>query len=107
MVSACLQALRVTRNPRWRTEALRAFNWFLGQNDLQLPLYDGSTGGCRDGLHPDRLNENQGAESTLVFLTALLELRLLDRDEQKQSHFPGQDATEEPEEKIVVRQVIH
>ena len=51
------------------------FGWFLGRNDLQAPLYDALTGGCRDGLHPDRVNENQGAESTLSFLMALLEMR--------------------------------
>jgi glycosyltransferase involved in cell wall biosynthesis len=76
-VSACLQAYRVTGDSRWRIQAWSAFNWFLGENDLQLPLYDSSTGGCRDGLHPDRANENQGAESTLSFLTALLEMRSL------------------------------
>jgi hypothetical protein len=59
-------------------EAWSAFNWFLGDNDLQIVLYDSSTGGCRDGLHPDRANENQGAESTLSFLMALLEMRLLE-----------------------------
>src|ERR1700726_4022809 len=71
-VSACLQAYCVTGDSRWRGEAWSAFNWFLGDNDLQLPLYDSVTGGCRDGLHPDRANENQGAESTLSFLMALL-----------------------------------
>jgi glycosyltransferase involved in cell wall biosynthesis len=76
-VSACLQAYRVTGDSRWRGEAWSAFNWFLGDNDLQLPLYDSVTGGCRDGLHPDRANENQGAESTLSFLMALLEMRSL------------------------------
>jgi glycosyltransferase involved in cell wall biosynthesis len=76
MVSACLEAYRITGDTRWRREARRAFEWFLGRNDLNLPLYDPSTGGCRDGLHPDRPNENQGAESTLAFLHALLELRL-------------------------------
>jgi len=76
-VSACLQAHRVTGDSRWRNEAWSAFNWFLGDNDLQLPLYDSVTGGCRDGLHPDRANENQGAESTLSFLMALLEMRSL------------------------------
>ena len=76
-VSACLQAYRVTGDNRWRSEAWSAFNWFLGDNDLQLPLYDSVTGGCRDGLHPDRANENQGAESTLSFLMALLEMRSL------------------------------
>jgi glycosyltransferase involved in cell wall biosynthesis len=81
-VSACLQAYRVTGDNRWRTEAWSAFNWFLGDNDLQLPLYDSVSGGCRDGLHPDRPNENQGAESTLSFLMALLEMRSLEGSEQ-------------------------
>jgi glycosyltransferase involved in cell wall biosynthesis len=76
-VSACLEAYRITGDSRWRTEAWSAFNWFLGDNDLQLPLYDSVSGGCRDGLHPDRANENQGAESTLSFLMALLEMRSL------------------------------
>jgi glycosyltransferase involved in cell wall biosynthesis len=81
-VSACLDAYRVTGDKRWRTEAWSAFNWFLGDNDLQLPLYDSVTGGCRDGLHPDRANENQGAESTLSFLMALLEMRSLQESER-------------------------
>jgi len=76
MVSACLEAYRITGDKRWRKEARRAFEWFLGRNDLKLPIYDPTTGGCRDGLHPDRPNENQGAESTLAFLQSLLELRL-------------------------------
>jgi glycosyltransferase involved in cell wall biosynthesis len=80
-VSACLQAYAVTRKSRWRKEAWSAFNWFLGDNDLQIALYDPSTGGCRDGLHPDRANENQGAESTISFLMALLEMRRLEETE--------------------------
>jgi hypothetical protein len=76
MVSACLEAHRITGKNNWQLEARRAFEWFLGRNDLHLPVYDPTTGGCRDGLHPDRLNENQGAESTLAFLQSLLELRL-------------------------------
>jgi hypothetical protein len=76
MLSASLEAFRLTGDTHWRNEARRAFEWFLGRNDLNLPLYDPTTGGCRDGLHPDRPNENQGAESTLAFLQALLELRL-------------------------------
>ena len=83
-VSACLQAYRATEDSRWRDEAWSAFNWFLGSNDLQLPLYDPVTGGCRDGLHPDRANENQGAESTLSLLMALLEMRSLEKSEQKE-----------------------
>jgi hypothetical protein len=78
VVSACLQAFRATGDERWMKDAWSAFNWFLGDNDLQIVLYDSSTGGCRDGLHPDRANENQGAESTLAFFMALLEMRLLE-----------------------------
>ena len=80
-VSACLEAFRVTGDSRWRSEAWSAFNWFLGDNDLQLPLYDSVTGGCRDGLHPERVNQNQGAESTLSFLMALLEMHTLKNSE--------------------------
>ncbi|HSG43876.1 MAG TPA: glycosyltransferase family 4 protein [Anaerolineales bacterium] len=76
MVSACLEAFRVTGKKSWHREARLAFEWFLGRNDLHTPVYDPTTGGCRDGLHPDRPNENQGAESTLAFLQSLLELRL-------------------------------
>src|ERR1700688_1317581 len=80
MVSASLQAYRATGEGIWRKEAWTAFNWFLGDNDLQIALYDVASGGCRDGLHPDRANENQGAESTLSFLMALLEMRKLEED---------------------------
>lgn len=80
-VSACLQAFRATQDERWIKEAWTAFNWFLGDNDLQIVLYDSSSGGCRDGLHPDRANENQGAESTLSFLMASLEMRLQEEAE--------------------------
>ena len=75
MVSACLEAERVTRDARWAERAGRAFHWFLGHNHLQKPLYDATTGGCRDGLHENGVNENQGAESTLAFLLSLLEMR--------------------------------
>jgi len=74
-ISACLLAHRITNEERWIEEARCAFRWFLGENDLQVPLYDEVTGGCRDGLHPDRANENQGAESTLSFLMALLDMQ--------------------------------
>jgi glycosyltransferase involved in cell wall biosynthesis len=74
-ISACLETYKLTHEKRWQEEAQRVFRWFLGKNDLQVPLYDAATGGCRDGLHPDRVNENQGAESTLSFLMALLEIQ--------------------------------
>jgi hypothetical protein len=78
-ISACLDAHRVSRDPTWLRRTQPAFHWFLGQNQLQLSLYDPISGGCRDGLHADRVNENQGAESTLSFLLALLEMRAVER----------------------------
>jgi glycosyltransferase involved in cell wall biosynthesis len=75
MVAACLEAFRVTRDPFWSVEAKRAFEWFLGRNDLGLPLYDYTTGGCGDGLHHDRVNANQGAESSLAFHLSLAEMK--------------------------------
>jgi glycosyltransferase involved in cell wall biosynthesis len=77
MVSACLEAYRVTSDAFWYEQAHRAFDWFLGWNDLGLELYSPSTGGCRDALHVDRVNGNEGAESTLAFLLALAEMRLM------------------------------
>ncbi|HEY6877158.1 MAG TPA: glycosyltransferase family 4 protein [Polyangiales bacterium] len=88
MVSACLEAARVTEEPRWTDAAVSAFSWFLGFNELQQPLYDSATGGCRDGLHRDRPNENQGAESTLSFLLALSEMRAADRIAAAQAFSP-------------------
>lgn len=75
IISACLDAARVTADERWSAHARRAFDWFFGDNVLQKPVVDGLSGGCRDGIHVDRMNENQGAESTLSFLMALLEIR--------------------------------
>jgi hypothetical protein len=83
-VSACITAHQISGEQSWLDEAGVAFRWFLGENDLQVPLYDAVTGGCRDGLHPDRVNENQGAESTLSFLMALLELRGLELSSETQ-----------------------
>ena len=74
-ISACLEAYSLTRDEHWRTEANHVFGWFLGNNDLRVALYDPTTGGCKDGLHPDRVNENQGAESTLSFLMALIDIQ--------------------------------
>jgi glycosyltransferase involved in cell wall biosynthesis len=76
MMSACLEAYRSTSDFWWYEQAQSAFDWFLGWNDLGLELYSPRTGGCRDGLHVDRVNRNQGAESTLAFLLSLAELRL-------------------------------
>jgi glycosyltransferase involved in cell wall biosynthesis len=76
-VSACIAAYEITGDSFWVTEARRAFEWFLGRNDLGLPIYDASSAGCHDGLHVDRVNQNEGAESTLAFLLALAEMQAL------------------------------
>jgi glycosyltransferase involved in cell wall biosynthesis len=81
MVLAALDARRLTGHDFWLAEARRAFDWFLGRNDLRLSLYDPATGGCRDGLLADRVNQNQGAESTLAFLLARVELQRATRQE--------------------------
>ncbi|HXK58751.1 MAG TPA: glycosyltransferase family 4 protein [Acidobacteriota bacterium] len=72
MIQACHQAYAATSNPKWLTHAQRCLEWFLGRNDLNVPLYDDKTGGCYDGLHADGPNRNQGAESTLVCFLSLL-----------------------------------
>jgi glycosyltransferase involved in cell wall biosynthesis len=80
MLSACLTARRVTGQRFWSEQARWLFYWFVGQNHRRESLYDPATGGCRDGLHAESVNENQGAESTLSFTMALLELRLAERE---------------------------
>lgn len=74
MIDACLQAEEITNDGRYGEYAIRAFHWFTGENDCSQPLYDFATGGCRDGLHPEGVNLNQGAESTLSWLMSLLDI---------------------------------
>lgn len=81
MIEACVEAFNVTRDPTWLDNAVMCFNWFLGHNDLNMPLYDAKTGGCRDGLMADGINQNEGAESTLAWLLSLMRLQKLDIDE--------------------------
>jgi hypothetical protein len=78
-ISACLAAWRAEDGAEWPTGAMRAFGWFLGENDLQTTLIDPDTGRCSDGLHPDRPNENKGAESVLSYLLGLVEIRRFKR----------------------------
>jgi glycosyltransferase involved in cell wall biosynthesis len=92
-ISACLAAHRITGEKSWHTEARSAFEWFLGRNDLHQPVYDPTTGGCRDGLHSDRPNENQGAESTLAYLQSLLELRLAENGGQPDEYRHNEEST--------------
>jgi glycosyltransferase involved in cell wall biosynthesis len=77
MIDACAAAYRTTKDERWRNSARKAFHWFLGRNDLGHPVYDYRTGGCCDGLHADRINQNQGAESTIVWLLSLIRMHEL------------------------------
>jgi glycosyltransferase involved in cell wall biosynthesis len=92
-ISACLSAWRVDRGAEWRTGAMRAFDWFHGENDLQTTMIDADTGSCLDGLHPDRPNENKGAESVLSYLLGLVEIRQFKRaaaiDRQKPRSQPA------------------
>lgn len=78
-ISACLAAWRVEGDLKWKADAIRVFTWFLGHNDLSLSLVDLETGSCRDGLHPDRVNENRGGESAVSYLLGLAEIRLANR----------------------------
>jgi glycosyltransferase involved in cell wall biosynthesis len=84
-ISACLAAWRADRDVRWKADAARAFAWFLGSNDLSTPLIDLETGSCRDGLHPDRANENRGGESVVSYLLGLAEIRQLARTESERT----------------------
>ena len=72
MIGACIEAHECTQREDWVQLASTCFNWFLGKNDQQIKLYDHTSGGCRDGLMQNGVNENQGAESTLSYLTSLI-----------------------------------
>ena len=78
-IAACLAAWRADGDAEWKAVATSAFAWFLGSNDLSVPLVDLQTGSCRDGLHPDRANENRGGESVVCYLLGLAEIRQLAR----------------------------
>jgi hypothetical protein len=78
MVSAAIEAYQATNDSYWLDQANMAFEWFTGRNDLGQPVCDASSGACCDGLHADRVNQNQGAESTLAYLLALAEMQLLE-----------------------------
>ena len=91
MVDACVEAFNFTRDEEWITYAYRCLNWYQGDNELNISLYDHATGGCRDGLQAQSVNENQGAESTLCWLMALLAIYKhrgqgeIIRDDEKES----------------------
>jgi hypothetical protein len=81
MIEACVEAFKVTRDQTWFKSAVMCFNWFLGHNDLNMVLYDPKTGGCRDGLMADGINQNEGAESSITWLLSLMTLQKLYADE--------------------------
>jgi len=78
-IAACLTAWRADGDAEWKTIATNVFAWFLGRNDLSVALVDPETGSCRDGLHPDRANENRGGESVVSYLLGLADIRQLAR----------------------------
>jgi hypothetical protein len=71
LADACARAFGLSREPRWSEAVNSSVAWFLGANDVGIPLYDTSTGGCCDGLEVNGRNENQGAESTLALISTL------------------------------------
>ncbi len=81
MIEACVEAFNLTQEKIWIEHAVTCFNWFLGQNDLNMLLYDAKTGGCRDGLMADGISQNEGAESTLAWLLSLMTLQKLYADD--------------------------
>jgi len=86
-IAACLAGLRADGDTDWEVEAGRAFAWFLGDNDLAVALVDLETGSCRDGLHPDRPNENRGGESVVSYLLGLADMRQLARQGAVRARF--------------------
>ena len=83
MVHACLTAARLTDDLSWANQAWMCFEWFVGGNDLGVPLYHADTGGCQDGLQAHGPNKNQGAESSLAYLLSVLELHLYSERRRK------------------------
>ena len=106
MVSAAIEAFHAVEDRFWCEQAYLAFDWFLGRNDLGQPVFDTNTGGCHDGLQENRVNENQGAESTLAFLLSLAEMDLL---ENSFAAFPSSQVSslKTPRETAEVAGVIH
>jgi glycosyltransferase involved in cell wall biosynthesis len=84
LVLAFSRAYAVTKDRHYLRRMHEAFAWFLGSNRLGVPLYDFSTGGCHDGIGVSHVNRNQGAESTVCFLIALLEMLEVDAGKLEQ-----------------------
>ena len=95
MIGASLEAYECTQREEWIQLASTCFNWYLGKNDQQIQLYDYATGGCRDGLMRDGVNENQGAESTLSYLSSLLAIYNLRGLTANHNHAAESDADQQ------------
>jgi len=102
MLTACLEATRATDDKFWLESARMIFEWFLGRNDLEIPLYNTKTGGCHDALHVDRINQNQGGESTLAFLLSLVEMRIMENSFRSFKRLKGLEHLENLIEKQIV-----
>jgi glycosyltransferase involved in cell wall biosynthesis len=105
-ISACLSAWRVDRGAEWRMGALRAFDWFLGGNDLRTTLIDPDSGSCLDGLHPDRPNQNKGAESALSYLLGLAEMRQFKRATTIDRNKPTSQGVSRREDRAIAPRTI-
>jgi hypothetical protein len=92
MIGASIEAYECTQREEWVQLASKCFNWYLGKNDQQIQLYDYASGGCRDGLTRDGVNENQGAESTLSYLSSLLAIYNLQGLTGSRNHVVESDA---------------
>ena len=77
LLEACIGAYKISKNNAWLTKAMVCFHWFLGYNDMHQPLYNPQSGGCRDGLQSNGINQNEGAESTLAWLQSLMAMQQL------------------------------
>lgn len=99
MISACLEACRATDDKFWLESAKMIFDWFLGRNDLGIPLYNTKTCGCHDALHVDRINQNQGGESTLAFLLSLVEMQIMENSLRSFERLKGLEHLEKKIEK--------
>jgi hypothetical protein len=101
LIDACLEAYRISKDRYWSGRAKWCFGWFLGDNDLRQPIYDQRTGGSADGLNPDGINENQGAESTLSWLMsqiAMCDLTMIEKPAAEAGDAELPPASPEPDE---------
>jgi len=103
LIAGAREAFLVTGEKKWHERMIKGINWFLGSNDVNEPLYDFTTGGCRDGLHHSAANQNQGAESTVSWLMALHNIYTIEQNTAVIRK--GAKAVEEEEEQLT--QVIN